>query len=135
MHITLFGLNLNEYRAPRYCNKAIPVPRVLCHNLTGVTEVPGEGMGIFQNFHKFRVRLRKSSTTSRTSGYCGAGVQYSQKFRAGTKHAEPVPWVLWPWAYRTSRSSGYGYECRTELTEIPGTGMDVLQNLQKFFVG
>ena len=38
-------------------------------------------------------------------------------------------------AYRTSRSSGYGCECRTELPEVPGTGMNVLQNLQKFFVG
>ena len=37
-------------------------------------------------------------------------------------------------AYRTSRSSGYGYDCRTELQEVPGTGMNVLQNLQKFFV-
>ena len=25
--------------------------------------------------------------------------------------------------------------CRTELPEVPGTGMNVLQNLQKFFVG
>ena len=25
-------------------------------------------------------------------------------------------------AYRTNRSSRYGYECPTELTEVPGTG-------------
>ena len=25
-------------------------------------------------------------------------------------------------AYRTYRSSGYRYDCRTELTEVPGTG-------------
>ena len=37
-------------------------------------------------------------------------------------------------AYRAYRSFGYGYECRTELTEVPeltedsGTGMEVLQN-------
>ena len=34
-------------------------------------------------------------------------------------------------AYRTYRNFGYGNECRTELTEVPGTGMNVAQNLQK----
>ena len=79
---------------PGYCNKGKPVPRVLCHNLTEVTEVPGKGMGIFENFQKFRVRVRKSYRTSRSSGCCGTGVQNSQKFRAGTKHAVPVPPVM-----------------------------------------
>ena len=37
-------------------------------------------------------------------------------------------------AYRTHILSGYGYEC-TELTEVPGAGINVLQNLQKFMVG
>ena len=27
-----------------------------------------------------------------------------------------------PRPYKTYRSSGYGYECRSELTEVPGTG-------------
>ena len=48
---------------------------------------------------------------------------------------KPVPWVFVALAYRTSRSSGYGYEGRTELPEVPGSGMNVLQNLQIFFVG
>ena len=65
-----------------------------------------------------------------------------------------------PRAYRTYRSSGYGYECRTELTkvpgtgntprmvlyvpyrtqhfhlhtEVPGTGMEILQNSRKFWL-
>ena len=56
--------------------------------------------------------------------YCGTGVQNPHKFRAGTKHVVPVPWVLWPRAYRTSRSSGNRYECRTELPQVPGTGMN-----------
>ena len=30
--------------------------------------------------------------------------------------------------------SGYGYGRHTELTEVPGTGMDVVQNSQKFRV-
>ena len=34
---------------PGYCNKGIPVPRVLRHSLTVVTEVPSKGMGILQN--------------------------------------------------------------------------------------
>ena len=105
--------------------------------------------------------------------YCGTGVQNSQKFRAGTKGAVPVPRVLWHGVYRTHRSFGYGYESVTQLpevpgivarayrthrssgrvqnalypypgycgtgctklTEVPGTGMNVLQNLQNFGCG
>ena len=112
------------------CNKGIPIPRVLCHSLTEVTQVPGKGMIILQNF-----QVRKFYRTSRSSGYCGTDVHNSQKFRVGTKHAVPVPRVLWPRACRTSRRSGCRYECRTELQEVPGTGMKVLQNIQEFFVG
>ena len=74
----------------------------------------------------FRVRVRESYSTSRSfgygcyrtsrsSGYCGTGVQ---KFRAGTKGAVPVPRVLWHGVCITHRSSGYGYEYPTELTEV-----------------
>ena len=91
---------------------------------------------------RFRVRVWESYRTSRvfgysyrthqSSGYCGTGVQISQKFRAGTKHAVPVPRVLWHGSHRTHRSYGYGYESLTEVPEAPGTGMKVLQNFQKF---
>ena len=54
---------------PGYCNKGIPVPRVLCHSLTEVAEVPskrghgdltelseipGTGTEVLQNFRKFK---------------------------------------------------------------------------------
>ena len=120
---------------PGYCNKGILVPRVLCHSLTEVTEVPGEGMRILQNLQKFRVLVRKCYKTHESFGHCGTGVQNPQKFRAGTKHAVPVPRVFVALAYTTYRKSGYGYESRTELTEVPGTGMNVLQNSQKCFAG
>ena len=90
-------------------------------------------MGVLQNFQKFGVRVWKCYRTHRSPGYCGTGVQNSQNFRAGTKNAVPVPRVLWRGAYRT-HSFGYGYECPTELTEVPGTGMKVLQNFHKFRV-
>ena len=106
-------------------------------------------MGVLQNFQKFRVRVWKCYRWYRSSEYCGAGVQNSQKFRAGTTSAVPVPWVLWHGTHMTNRSSGYGYEGPTELTEVPGTGIKVLhrtsrssgycgtgvQNLQKFRAG
>ena len=38
-------------------------------------------------------------------------------------------------SYKTHRSSGYGYDSLTELTEFPGTGMEVLQNSPKFRAG
>ena len=62
-----------------------------------------------------------SVTELRSSGYFGAVVQNSQKFRAGTKKKlYPYPWYC-----------GTG---RTQLTEVSGTGMNVLQNSQKFRV-
>ena len=91
-------------------------------------------MGVLQNFQKFRVRVWKCYRTHRSSVYCGTGIQNSQKFRAGTKNAVPVPRVLLHGAYRTHRTSGYGFECPTELTQVPGTGMKVLQKFQKFRV-
>ena len=95
--------------------------------------IPGNVMGVLQYFQKFRVRVWKCCRTHRSSGYCGMGVQNSQKFRASTKNAVPVPRVLWHEAYRTHRTSGYGYD-PTELTEVPGTSMKVLQNFQKLRV-
>ena len=57
MHNALFGLNLNEYRAPRILYQryfeVYPYPGY-CARLTDVTEVPGKGMGILQNLQKFR---------------------------------------------------------------------------------
>ena len=88
-------------------------------------------MEVLQNFQKLRVRVWKCDRTHRSSGYCGTGVQKSQKFRAGTQNAVPVPRVLWLGAYRTHRSSGYGHECPTELTEVPGTGMKSLKRTSR----
>ena len=80
------------------------------------------------------VRVWMCYRTHKSSGHCGTGVHNSQKFRAGTKSAVPVPRVLWHAAYRAYRSSGYGYEFPTKLTEVPGTGMRVSQNFEKFRV-
>ena len=88
----------------------------------------GKGVGVLQKFQIFRVRVWKCYRIHRSSEYCGMGVQNSQTFRAGTKNYVPVPRELWHGAYGTHRSSKYGYECPTELTEFPGTGMNVLQN-------
>ena len=120
MYHALFVLYLNENRAPRGCDKGIPVPQVLCNSLTEVTEVPGKGREILQNLHKLRVRVQKCYRTHRSSGYCDTGVQNSQKFRAGLKMVYPYPGYLW-----------HG---RTELTEVPGTGMNIVQTLLKFRV-
>ena len=108
MQSTLFGLNLNEYRAPR----------VLCHSLTGVTEFPGKGMRVLQNFQKFRVRY----------GF----LQNLQKFR-----------VVWDRRTELAKvPSGYK-PCYTRTPGIVATGvqnfqkyrgMNVVQNFQKFRV-
>ena len=112
----------------------------MCHSLTGVTEVPGKGMGILHNFEK---------KNQKDTGAEVLQVQNFQKFRVLWRRRTELTKV--PSGYKTccTRTPGivatgaqnfpelrvYGYECRAELPEVPGTGMNVLQNLQKFFVG
>ena len=67
--------------------------------------IPGKGMGVLQNSKKFRVRVESVLEVTEAPGIVAR-------------------------AHRTCTSSGYGYECRTELTEVPGTGLDVVQNSQ-----
>ena len=107
---------------PRYCNKDIPVPRVLCHSLTEVTkvqgrvwnlieitEVPGTGTKVLQNSQNFRLLWHGRTELTEVPGeYKNAVTLY------------PYPGYLW--------------NGRTELTKVPGTGMNVVQNLQKFRV-
>ena len=91
---------------------------------------------MFCSVRGFRVRVWESCRTSRSlrygygcvteltevPGVCGAGVQNLQKFRAGIKWlCTRTPGIV-ARSYRSYRSSGYGYECRTNLTEVPGTG-------------
>ena len=68
----------------------------------------------------FRVRVWESYGISRSfgydCGYCGTGVQSGR-----------VQKVLYQYP-------GYCGTERTELTEVPATGMNVVQNSQKFFV-
>ena len=102
---------------PGYCDKGIPVPRVFF--------VP-----VLQKSQKFRVRVWVSYRTYRNSG-CGTEVLQNSEVpgivaRAYRTHVRykndiPVPRVLW--------------HLRTELPEVPGAGMNVLQNSQKLFVG
>ena len=89
---------------------------------------------MFRRVCGFRVRVWESCRTSRSFGYGYGSV---------TELTE-VPGIV-ARAYRTHRSSGrvqkmlYPYPgyCgtgRTELTEVPGMGMNVLQSSQKLFV-
>ena len=82
--------------------------------------IPGKGMGVLHNLQKFRVRVWMCHRTHRSSRYCGIGIQNLQKFRVRYRKVVPVPRVLW--------------HRRAELTEDPGTGMNVVQNLQEFRV-
>ena len=81
---------------------------------TELPEVLGAGMDVLQNSQKFRVLWHGRTELTEVPG--------------GYKRC----W--WHGAYRTHRSSGYGYECATELTEVPGTGMKGLQNFHQFWV-
>ena len=90
-------------------------------DLTELTEVPGTGAKLLHNSQKFRVLWHRRAELTEVPG------RY--------KNTVPVPRVFVAQAYRAYRSSGCGYQCRTELTDVPGTGMNVLLNSQKFFVG
>ena len=95
----------------------------------------------------FRVRVWESYRTSRSFGYGYGSVTELTEVpgivaRAYITHGTSgrVQKMLYPYpgycgTGRTElTSSGYGYECPTELTEVPGTGMKVLKNFQKFRV-
>ena len=100
-----------------------------CATVLQKSQVPGKGMG-----HHCR--------TYRSSGYGYGSVTELTEVpgivaRACTeltqvpgryKNAVPASRVYAKRAYRAYRSSGYGYECRTELTEVPVAGMNVLLN-------
>ena len=100
--------------ATRKCNKTSPY-----YVLRG-SWIPGEGMGVLQNFQKFWVRVWTCYRAHRSPAHCGTGIQNSEKFRAGTKNAAPVPQVLWHGSCRSYRTSGYGHESLPELPELPG---------------
>ena len=91
-----------------------------------------EGMGVSQNFQKFRVPVWKCYRTHRSSGYCGTGVQSWQEVPGGYKKwCARTPGIVARGVHNWQRC---GYECAAELTEVAGTGMKVLQNFQKFRV-
>ena len=73
-------------------------------DLTELTEVPGTDTEVLQNSQKFRVLWHGRTELTKVPG------RY--------KNAIPVPRVFVARAYRAYRSSGYGYECPTELTEV-----------------
>ena len=120
MYITLSDETLMNKELPGYCNEGIPVPRVLCHSLTEVSEFPGKGMRILQNFQKFRVRVRCLTELPEFPGIV------AQAYRT-RRSSERVQNMMYPY-------SGYCCRGRTELPEVPGTGMNVVQNFQKFRV-
>ena len=88
-------------------------------------------MGILQNLQKFRVWYGSVTPLTEVPGIVARAYRTHIRY----KNDVPVPRAIMALAYRTSRSSGYGYECCTELPEVPGTSMTVIQNSQMFFVG
>ena len=87
-------------------------------SLAELTEVPGMGMEVLQNLQKFRVWVWKSYRTHRSCGYGMEVLLNSQKFRV--RHTNVLPRVL--------------CHGRTDLTQVLGTGINVVQYLQKFRV-
>ena len=91
-------------------------------------------MGVLQDFQKVRVRVLKCYRASRISAYCGTGIKNSQsKFRGKTcctrtrdivarvlRNSQKFRVRVWG-SYRTSRTSGNGYEGLAKHTELPGS--------------
>ena len=96
----------------------------------------------------FRVRVWESCRTPRSFGYGDGGVAEFPEVlgiaaRAYKTHRSsgrgqnvmyPCPGYCGAWSSEHIENSGYGYECPTGLTEVPGTGMKVLQKFQEFRV-
>ena len=123
----------------------VPVPRVLWHGSYRTMHIaikPGvdnqfEGLGaqfstlkfskvcgfrvrVWESYRTSRVRVWKCYKTSRSSGFV------AQAYRTHTSSGR-VQNIMYPYP-------GYCGTDLTELTEVPGTGMKVLQNFQKFRV-
>ena len=77
-------------------------------------------MEVFQNSQKFRVLWHGRTELAQVPG--------------GYKKCCTRTLGIVTRGVQTHRRSGYGYECPTELTEVPSTGMKVLQNFRKFRV-
>ena len=104
MHNALFGLNLNGYWAPRVLWQRYTRTPGIFQSLTELTEGPGIVARAYRT-HRCSAQVKRCCT--RTPGICGTGVQKLLRFGVRV-------WML----YRTYRSSGYGYECATKLTEV-----------------
>ena len=88
-------------------------------SLTEVTEVPGKGIGILQNKRKLWVQ-QYGSVTEPTEV---PGIELKHAYRTHISYTDDIP-----------VPRGYLWHWRTELPELPGTGMNVVQNFQKFRV-
>ena len=109
---------------------------------TKVYPYPGYCATVLQESQSFSVRVWESYRTYRGSGYGYICLNelpevpgiVAQAYGTHNKSFDRVqnimypPRVSRPQAYRTSRSCGYTYECRTELPEVSGTGKNALQN-------
>ena len=93
---------------------SVRVPRVLWHGSYRTHRSSGCGYGslIYACPELLEVLYDR---TSRTAGYGYEVVQYFQKFRAGINMLYPYSGSLW--------------RRRTELPEVPGTGISVPQKL------
>ena len=102
--------------------------------VTSVYLYPGYCATDLQNSQNFRVRVRGSYRTFRSSGYGYGSLTelpelpgiVAQAYRTHTS-SERVQNMLYPYP-------GYYGHGRTKLPEVSGTGMNVLRNFQKFRV-
>ena len=81
-----------------------PYPGYCGTGLTELTEVPGTGIKVLQSLQNFRVLWHRRTELPEVPDMY--------------KNAVPVPRVFVAPAYRTSRSSGHGHECPTEVIEL-----------------
>lgn len=86
-----------------------------------ICRVYGFLVRVWKYLQMCRALIWKCYKTHISSGNCGNGVYTDfTEIPGGYKYVVPVPRVLW-----------HGH---TELTQVPGTGMNVIQNSQKFRV-
>ena len=107
---------------PLYFNKAVPGTRVFCSGRTGLTKVSDTGMNVVPNLPEGRVRLWIFHEAHRSVGYGTAACTRTRTrprvFQQGRTRYQGI----FPRAYRTYQSVGYGCGCRTKLIKVSGTG-------------
>ena len=96
-----------------------------------ITKGSGTGIDVVQSLPKGRVRVWMFYQAYKRVGNGTATYPRIRTRPQEIQQGRTRYQGIFPWAYRTYQSVGYGSGSRTKLTKVSGTGMDDVPKLQK----